>query len=127
MVGSKLFVFNYRPQTNFAKVMFSQVFVCPQVGGPLSRWGSLSRRWSLSRGCLCPGESLSRGVSVQGVSVQGHLCSGGSLSRGSLSERPPPIRLRVGGTQPTEMHSCFKKCFIPFSPRWLTGALKMLF
>ena len=70
----------YRP-----KVMFSQVFVCPQRG--LSR-GSLS-------GGICPGgiclvRSLSGGVlCLEGslsmvVSVQGSLCPGGSLS-----ERPP--------------------------------------
>ena len=67
----------------------------------------------LSRGCLCPGVSLSSvgslypggvfvqegeflsrglcpGVSVQGVSVQGGLCPGTSVSGGSLSGRPPP-------------------------------------
>ena len=41
---------HYRPQTKFAKVMFSQVFVCPGAS-----------------------RSLSWGVSVQGVSVQGDL------------------------------------------------------
>ena len=98
---------NYRPQTEFAKVMFSQVFVCPQQGlcpgGSLSR-GSLSRgRRSLSRdlcpggsiqgvsvqgeglcpGGLCPG-ALSRGISVQGVSIQ-EVSVKGALSRGSIS------------------------------------------
>ena len=76
----------YRSQTKFAKVMFSQVFVCPQgglcPGGSLSMEslsrGSLSRE-SLSRGlCLGGGGSVSRGVSVL---VQG------SLSRGSVSRR----------------------------------------
>ena len=51
-----------RSQTNFAKVMFLQVFVCLQVG-------------CLSRGGVCPGESLC----LVGVSV-----------RGSLSGRPAP-------------------------------------
>ena len=46
----------YRPQTEFAKVMFSQVFVCPQ-------WG----------------------VSVQGLSVQWGSLSKGRLSGGSMS------------------------------------------
>ena len=41
----------YCPQTKFAKVMFSQVFVCPH-GGTLSVQGSL---------CPCPWWSLSRG------------------------------------------------------------------
>ena len=70
--------FYYHPQTKFAKVMFSQVFV--------------------HRGCLCSGVSLSRGVSVQlgGVSVQEGLCPG-----------RPPIRLRAGGAHPTGMNSCY--------------------
>ena len=57
----------YRPQTKFAKVMFSQVFACPR-GVSVSVMG---------RGRLCPGE----------VSFWGGLCPGGSLSRGSLSRR----------------------------------------
>ena len=32
------------------------------------------------------------------------LCPGGSLSRS-----PPPVRLRAGGTHPTEMLSCLRK------------------
>ena len=41
------------------------------LGGVSVQWGSLSGGWSLSTQ-----------VSVQGVSVQGSLCPGGSLSRG---------------------------------------------
>ena len=57
------------------------------TGHMTSRCGSLSRG-SLSQG-LCPGGSLSRGVSVQedlclGVSIQGVSVQRGSLSRGSL-------------------------------------------
>ena len=54
----------YRSQTKLAKLMFSQVFVCPQ-GGSLSRGVSV-------QGGLCPG-----GVSVHGgsVSMRG-LCQG---------------------------------------------------
>ena len=46
---------------------------------------------STGRG-LCPGGSLSRGISVQG----------------GLCHRDPPSRYgeRAGGTHPTEMHSC---------------------
>ena len=56
---------NYRPQTKFAKVMFSQVFACPRGGG---------------------GGSLSRGKSLSGgVSVHRGLCQG----EGSLSGRSP--------------------------------------
>ena len=65
----------YRPQMKFEKVMFSQVFVCPQWG-----WGvSVSVQGVSIRGVsvhagggLCPW-----GVSVWGVS----LCLGWSLSR----------------------------------------------
>ena len=63
------------------KVMFFTP-VCDSVHG-----GGVS-----FQGGLCPGESLSRGVSVQGVSVR---------------ETPLPVRLRAGGTHhPTRMHSC---------------------
>ena len=83
-----------RPQTKFAKVMFSQVFVCPRGGGfglcpgGVSVQGGLYLRGlclagSLSRGSLSGG-SLSRGVSVLGISDQeGDLCP----ERGSLSRR----------------------------------------
>ena len=72
----------YRPQTKFAKVMFSQVFVCPQGG-------SLSRRGSLSRGRVCLGGSLSEGSLCQGRFSVGGSVRGVSLSRRSLSGRPP--------------------------------------
>ena len=49
------FTFHYRPHTKFAKVMFSQMSLCPQ-------WGSLSRG-SQSRGVLCPGGLCPGGVS----------------------------------------------------------------
>ena len=81
---------------------------------------------SVHRGSLCPGESLSKGVSVLGFSVQEGLCQEGSLSRESLSgglcpwgsqsrgvsvrETLPTVRLRAGGTHPNGMHSC-EKCF----------------
>ena len=75
----------YRPQTKFAKVMFSQMSVCPQGG-------------------LCPGE----------VSVQGGLCWERVLCLGGLCPRGVSgwvfVRgggLRAGGTHPTGMHSCF--------------------
>ena len=41
---------------------------------------------------LCPGGSLSGGISVQG----------------SLSGRLPPYGKEWGGTHPTGMHSCFE-------------------
>ena len=93
--------------------------LCP---GGLCR-GSLSRRVSVQG-------DLSSGASVQGIYVQGEgylsrgllskgALSRGSLSRGSLSRRisiqgdlchgdaPLLVWLRVGGTHPTDMHSCF--------------------
>ena len=74
---------HYCLQTKFAKVMFSQVFVCPRGGGGCPG-RSLSRRVSLQRGLW----SLSRGISLsRGVSVQGCLCSEGCLSGGFLSRR----------------------------------------
>ena len=55
----------YRLQRKFAKIMFSQMSVCPQ---------------GISvQGDLCLGGSLSRGISVWGASV------GGGLSRGCVS------------------------------------------
>ena len=73
----------YRPQTKFAKVMFSQVFVCTR-GGSLSG-GSLSR-WSLSGGGVLGGLSRLGGLCPGwGVSVQG----------GSLSRIPPYSNERV--------------------------------
>ena len=71
----------YRPQTKFAKVMFSQVPVCP-LGGDLCPGG-------VDRGGLCPNE--------------GSLSKGEALFRGGVSV---PVRLRAGGTHPTGMHSC---------------------
>ena len=89
------------------KVMFSEMFFCPQgdlcLGGlcPRSMSGggvALSRglcpggicpgglvRGVSVQGGLCPGGFLSRRVSVWGVSVGGGLCPGGSLSGGTLS------------------------------------------
>ena len=65
--------------TKFAKVMFSQVFVC-------LRGGFCPGRGSLSGGVcprgLYPGGSLSRGSLSYEFSVQGFLCLGGSLSWG---------------------------------------------
>ena len=87
---------SHRTQMKFGKVMFPQTSVCPGQG-------------------LCPEGSLSRGVSVQGLSVQGSLCLGESQSRwclnrgglcpgGSLSE--DPLQLCEGSTHPTGMHFC---------------------
>ena len=86
---------NYRPQTKFAKVMFSQVFVCPR--GCLCPGG-----WSLYRGS-CPGQVSVWGSLSGRVSVWGSL-SGGSLSRWILRARDRDrdilTRLRLGHQRP---------------------------
>ena len=94
----------------FAKVMFSEVFVCsqerlcPEVLCPvrsLSR-GVSALRVSVQWG-LCPGRSLSREIYLQGnslsrvslsreISVQEGLCPGGSLSRG-ISVQVGPLSM----------------------------------
>ena len=85
--GGVGFTYYYRSQIKFAKVMFSQVFVCPRGlsvggGGFCPRGRGLCPR---GRG-LCPGGSVSRGGLCQGGSLSGGglggLCPGGSLSRG---------------------------------------------
>ena len=100
----------YRPQTKFAKVVFTGV--CLSTGGGLCPGGSVSSGVSvqgvyvwgyLSR--VSVWESLSREVSVQGLSVQGGLCPGdlcpGCLCLGclypwevSVSETPHTVTSR---------------------------------
>ena len=68
----------YRPQTKFAKVMCSQVSVCPQ--GDLGLYPG---------GTPVPGRVSVQGVSVhRGVSVQGGLCLGVSV-KGGLCQGDP--------------------------------------
>ena len=71
---------HYRPQTKFAKVMFSQVSLCPQGEG--SR--SLFRVGSPYRGVSAQGGSLLRRSLSREVSVGG-----------SLSGRPPYGNMRA--------------------------------
>ena len=86
--------------------------LCP---GGLCPGRSLSQM--LCPGGLCPGGSLSRGSLSRGslsslVSVKGGLCPGGSLGvsiqrglcQGDPSAPLATVRLRTGGTHPTEMH-----------------------
>ena len=54
----------HRPQTKFAKVMFSQVFVFPGGGVLVSVQGALCLECHCLGG-LCPGKVSVRGVSVQ--------------------------------------------------------------
>ena len=76
------FIFLLPANDVWGKVMFSQVFVCPQ-----GEWGSLSQHssqvtWPAG---LCPGGPCLVGVSVQGTSVKGGSLFRGPLSGGSLS------------------------------------------
>ena len=93
---TKLDLVHYRPQTKFAKVMFSQVFVCPQgrglhLGGLHPGGGSASRRGvCIQEGGLHPGggSTYRRGVCIQeGVYIQE-----GGLHPGGFGQTPLPIR-----------------------------------
>ena len=81
-------IFCYCLQTNFAKAMFSQVFVCPRMGGDLCPGGLCPGRGSLSRQ---GGGGLSREFSVWGDLCPGRdFCPGrGVCSEGSVSRRSP--------------------------------------
>ena len=110
-------IVNYRPQTKFgARYYFHRCLSLYDVTSSLAACSHVPSRgggfwpWSLvPSGGLCPGETLSRWVSVQGilcpgetlslqVSVQGRLCPGGSLSGGSLSRRG--VSVQEGGLCP---------------------------
>ena len=84
--------FNYHPQQSCGKVMFSQASVilftwilCPSMHHRSHDQGGLCPGGSLSMGVSVQG-SLSRGVSVQGVSVQESLSRGVSVQEESLSK-----------------------------------------
>ena len=85
--GQEIDIFTWFEQT---KLREGNVFtpVCDSV-----HRGSLFRGFSVQGG-LCPGVSLSRGVSVQWVSVQGwqgvSVWGGGVLSRRDLCHGDPP-------------------------------------
>ena len=75
-------LFYYRPQTKFAKIVFTPV-------------------------CLSTGGCLARGVSrpTPGGGVQAH--TGGGVSQHALRLTPPQqMTAAAGGTHPTGMHSC---------------------
>ena len=85
---------NYHPQTKFAKVMFSQVSVCP-------------------RGGMC-GKHAPRHTCPPGMHAPGHAHPlGACMPPGmhtSQARTPQPGTTRcakqAGGTHPTGMHSC---------------------
>ena len=98
----------YRPQTKFAKVMFSQVFVCPQGGVSVSVRGCLHPGGLCPGGGLCPWGSLSRGVSVQ----EG-LCLVGSLSRvGGVSVRETPLNRNLLRTVTSGRYASYWNAFL---------------
>ena len=81
----------YHPQTKFVKVMFSQVFVHRGRGSLSGGGGSVQGGEFLFRGGLCTVGGLCRGAG-RGLWQEG-LCPGGSLSGGVSVRRPPhPIR-----------------------------------
>ena len=78
----------------FAKVMFSQVFVCPRGGGlcpgrvSVQRGGVSVQVVSVQRGISVQRGSLSRGDLCPGGLCPGGLCPGGSLL--GVTVRGPP-------------------------------------
>ena len=52
---------NYRPQTNFAKVMFLQVSVCPRVGGSVWQGGVCGGGVCVAGGMRGTGRAWQRG------------------------------------------------------------------
>ena len=91
------FVIDYRLQTKFAKVMFSQVSVCPGGGGIfqhalgrgcipacIGQWGCESQH------ALDRGECLPRRVSAQGGVCLGDVCSEGCLPSGIWADPMRP-------------------------------------
>ena len=88
----------YQPQAKFGPVMFLHLSVSLFTGGSQSRGISVL-------GDLCPGGSLSGGISVR-ESLSGSLSPGRCLSRRPPTTPPHPYGGRVGGTHPTGMHTC---------------------
>ena len=95
------------------------ISVCDSVHGGggvsvqgVSVWGPLSRG-SLSREGLCPGGLSVQGGLCLGATVQWGLCLGVSVQGVSVRETTP-VRLRVGGTHPSGMHSFLSQFSITF-------------
>ena len=97
--------FCFRPHTKFAKVMFSQVSVCPQgsvrgrVGACMARLG---RAWQ--------GGCGRRGACMAG----GHVWHEGACVAGETATA-------VDGTHPTGMHSCYTERLRLRCPKKMTS------
>ena len=98
----------YRPQTKFAKVMFSQVSVCPQGGGHACRGGC--GRWhawwgvSIAGSCMAgrhawQGECAWQGACGRGCAWQGGMHGGGGACMAGETATA------ADGTHPTGMLS----------------------
>ena len=123
--------FYFRPQTKFAKVMFSQVSVCLStgeghawLGGGLygkgqCAWPRGMHVWGagvMGRGHVWPGGAhawqgrhvwLGGGMRGRGIHGRGHAWHGSAWQGGACvaGERATA----EGGTHPTGMHSCFSR------------------
>ena len=87
----------YRPQTKFAKVMFSQVSVCPRGGG---MHGGACVAWgACMAGCMCDGRACVMGEVCMAVgtcmvgacvageghaSLRGHVWQGACMAGGHV-------------------------------------------
>ena len=128
----------YRQQTKFAKVMFSQVSVCPWGGGVCVAWecvwlGGMHGRGGgmCGRGCVWQGECMVgvcmvRGVCGRGMHGRGYvagrcawqrgICGRGHAWQGACMAGGvhgrgacmPPPQQILRDMHPTGMHSCLR-------------------
>ena len=99
-----LFEVNYRPQTKFVKVMFSQVSVCPQ--------GGVSQH-ALCRVCVCIPACTGWGCITASTGPLGPEVGGVADTPHEDQRQTPPSPVdstgygqQAGGTHPTGMRSC---------------------
>ena len=94
----------YCPQTKFAKVMFSQVSVCPQggacMGGCVTGEGVCMAEGDMhGRGCAWWGSMCGRGECMAGEHTWWGCAWQGACVAGEMATA-------ACGTHPTGMHSC---------------------
>ena len=73
----------YRPQTKFAKVMFSRVSVCPLGGG------------MRGRGYAWPGACMAGGCMIGGMHGRGHVWQGACIAGGHAWQERWPLQRAV--------------------------------